>query len=232
MDGLKQDLGFAFRTMVRNPTFTFIAVMTLSLGIGANTAIFSVVSGVLLRPLPYPDADRIVRGWANEENGIQDFSFRVVEYQAFVNEAESFETVGADFAIDLTITGIGMEPERVLAAMTTPGYFDVFGAVPTIGRTFTQEDIDTGNQLVAVVTHGFWTRRFGADPGVVGQPVTLNGNPFTLLGVLPDCLPSSRIFISNSREKQMHNVHPSNGLSVEARRIPWRLTRQELALHF
>ena len=93
MDGLKQDLRFAFRTMVRNPTFTFIVVMTLALGIGANTAIFSVVSGVLLRPLPYPDADRIVRGWANEENGIQDFSFRVVEYQAFVDEAESFETV-------------------------------------------------------------------------------------------------------------------------------------------
>ncbi len=186
MDGLKQDLRFAFRTIVRNPTFTFIVVMTLALGIGANTAIFSVVSGVLLRPLPYPDADRIVRGWANEENGIQDFSFRVVEYQAFVGEAESFETVGADFAIDLTITGVGMEPERVLAAMTTPGYFDVFGAVPTIGRTFTREDVDTGNQLVAVVTHEFWTRRFGADPGVVGRPVTLNGNPFTLLGVLPE----------------------------------------------
>ncbi len=94
--------------------------------------------------------------------------------------------MGADFAIDLTITGVGMEPERVLAAMATPGYFDVFGAVPTIGRTFTREDIDTGNQLVAVVTHRFWTRRFGADPGVVGQPVTLNGNPFTLLGVLPE----------------------------------------------
>ena len=180
------DVRYALRGIGRQPGFAVAAVLTLALGIGANTAIFSVVSSVLLRPLPYPDSERIVRGWANEVDGIQDFSFRVVEYQALVDQAESFETVGADFAIDLTITGADMEPERVLAAMATPGYFDVFGAVPTIGRTFTREDIETGNQLVAVVTHGFWTRRFGADPGVVGQPVTLNGNPFTLLGVLPE----------------------------------------------
>ena len=97
------DVRYALRGIGRQPGFAVAAVLTLALGIGANTAIFSVVSSVLLRPLPYPDSERIVRGWANEVDGIQDFSFRVVEYQALVDQAESFETVGADFAIDLTI---------------------------------------------------------------------------------------------------------------------------------
>jgi hypothetical protein len=152
MDSLKQDLNFAWRTLLRNPAFTVLAVLTLALGIGANTAIFSVVNSVLLRPLPYPDADRIVRGWANEEDGIQDFSFRVVEFRAFVDHGNAFEVVGADFPLDLTITGNGAEPERIRAAMATPGYFEVFGAVLSAGRTFTREDIDSENQLVAVVT--------------------------------------------------------------------------------
>ncbi|MCZ6915896.1 MAG: ABC transporter permease [Gemmatimonadetes bacterium] len=187
MDQLRQDLTFAFRSMARNSGYTAMAIATLALGIGANTAIFSVVDSVLLRPLPYHDHERIVRGWANQPTeGIEHFSFRVVEYQQLAAQSTSFSVVGADFPIDLTITGEGAEPERVAGAMATPRYFEVFGATPALGRTFTQTDLDDGNQLVAVVTHGFWTRRLGADPGVVGEPVILNGNSFVLLGVLPE----------------------------------------------
>jgi putative ABC transport system permease protein len=172
--------------MTRNSGYTALAIGTLALGIGANTAIFSVVDSVLLRPLPYEGSDRIVRGWANQTTeGIEHFSFRVVEYEQ-LTESTSFSVVGADFPIDLTITGEDAEPERVAAAMATPRYFDVFGVTPTLGRMFNQADLDAGDILVAVVTHGFWTRRLGADRGVVGEPLTLNGNPFVLLGVLPE----------------------------------------------
>jgi predicted permease len=172
--------------MARNSGYTAMAIATLALGIGANTAIFSVVDSVLLRPLPYEGYDRIVRGWANETTeGVENFSFRVVEYQQLRDTGTSFSIVGADFPIDMTITGEGAEPERVAAAMATPRYFEVFGVTPALGRVFSQTELEGGEVLMAVVTHGFWTRRLGADPGAVGEPLMLNGNPFVLIGVLP-----------------------------------------------
>ena len=187
MDQLRHDLRTAVRNMTRNPGYTAMAIGTLALGIGANTAIFSVVDSVLLRPLPYEGYDRIVRGWANETTeGIEHFSFRVVEYQQLRDEGGSFSIVGADFPIDMTITGEGAQPERVTAAMATPRYFEVFGVTPTLGRVFSQTELEGGEMLLAVVTHGFWTRRLGADPTAVGKPLMLDGNPFVLIGVLPE----------------------------------------------
>ncbi|HSF13928.1 MAG TPA: ABC transporter permease [Vicinamibacteria bacterium] len=181
--GLALDLVVALRSLRRSAGSSALATAILAIGAGTSLTVFAALNGVLLRALPYPGAERIVRLWANDAE-VDHFSFTKVEFRTYAEENKVFEFVGGDFPLDLTLTGPEGEPERLVAALTTPGYLEVFGAKPHLGRTFTFQDVGTGNSSVAVVSHGLWVRRFGADPGLVGRAMKLDGHNFTVVGVL------------------------------------------------
>ncbi len=184
MHAFYSDLRRTLRSLRRHPTYVIVVIATLAIGIGATTAIFSVVKGVLLSSLPYHEADRIIVATAEQpEDGISGVTFRVVEWQAF-REARSLVAVGGEYAIGLTLSGDGIEAERLEAAMVTPGYFEVFGTAPFLGQAFAEPDLANDDRLV-ILSHGFWMRRFGSDPNVVGQTVRLDQTAFTIAGVLP-----------------------------------------------
>ncbi|MGI9179681.1 MAG: ABC transporter permease [Longimicrobiaceae bacterium] len=183
MDRLLQDLRFAARSLAKNPGFTAVAVLTLALGIGANTAIFSVVNSVLLRPLPYADADRVVMVWNSLSNSEKVWLSEpeLMDYRAGVR---SFEQLAAYRPADVNLTG-NAEPERLAAARVTANLFDALGSRPLIGRTFTAKEDLPDRDDVAVLGYGLWQRRFGGDPGVIGRTVQLNGRTRTVVGVMP-----------------------------------------------
>lgn len=186
MDSIFQDVRYAIRKLWTAPTFTATAIITLALGIGATTAIFSVVNTVLLKSLPYSQPERILRAWAHTDDGdIRDFSFRVVEYRELATRTDVFAVVGAEFPWTTTILLQDQEPLQVQGRMVTPDFFRVFGTGPTLGRMFTTDEIAGGDALVALVSHGFWTRNLGADPTAVGRTLDFAGTSFTLIGVLP-----------------------------------------------
>lgn len=186
MTSFLNDVVFALRSSRRNSGTTSLAVAILAVGFGTSVAVFAAVNGVVLRPLPYPHGERIVRLWANDvEDAVERFSFTKIEFRAYAERNQAFEVIGGDYPIDLTLTGTEGEPERLVGALTTPGYINVFGAAPLYGRTFTFADLDAGDPMVAVVSHGLWSRRFGADPELVGRVIQLDGRDFTVIGVLP-----------------------------------------------
>jgi putative ABC transport system permease protein len=185
METLWHDLRFAARTLVKKPGFTFVLVLALALGIGANTAIFSVVNAVLLRPLPYKDAERLVWIWGtNPKNDIEHETASLPDYHDWKQQAESFEEMGAWGNSRITLTGDG-EPERFDAAYVTAGFFDVLGAQAALGRTFTPDEDKPGNDKVIIISHALWQRRFGADPKLIGKTVLVNGGPCQVVGVMP-----------------------------------------------
>jgi predicted permease len=173
------DIRFALRTLIRNPTFGIVAVLTLALGIGANAALFSVADAVLLKPLPYPEPDRIVE--------IEGAPFRFTAAGMTVAPAMTASTAFAGVGL-WAIGGLNLagEPgaERVRAAAVTPGFFAALGSHPAIGRTFTDADL-AANPRVAVISDALWRRRFGADPAIGEKPVLLNGSPYVVFGVMP-----------------------------------------------
>ena len=172
----------AFRRLARTPGFTFFAVTTLALGIGANTALFSVVNGVLLRSLPFTDSHELV---FMHRPGDSEGDISVPDAEDLRAEATSFREIAAFlpyWAYDLTGDG---DPERVVGSVVEPDYFRALGSQPLLGRVITQEDNVAGGQHVAVLGHGFWLRRFGGDPETVGRTITLSGQPYTILGVMP-----------------------------------------------
>lgn len=186
MESLWQDLRFALRALARRPGFTAIAALTIALGIGANTAIFSVVNAVLIRPLPYPGADRIVgvfeqelkRGWARVPANAEDFL-------AWREDAKSFAALAGVQQQSFNLTGEG-EPERVTGAAVTGGFFEVFGLQPVLGRTFGQDANVAGAHRIAVLSHRLWTRRYGEDPAIIGRVIQVNGEPFEVSAVMPE----------------------------------------------
>jgi putative ABC transport system permease protein len=187
IESFARDLRYAVRGLVRTPTYTMAAIFTLALGIGATTAIFSVVNAVLLRSLPYDAPDRIVRAWDHTRDGeITDFSFRVVEYRALRARSGAFRAVGAEFPFTATVHPEDGEPRQIQGRMVTSDFFRVFGVEPAPGRMFTADEIAGGDRRVAVVSYEFWSRHLGADPAAVGRTVDLDGNAFTVLGVLPE----------------------------------------------
>lgn len=187
VDSLRRDLRFSLRSLRRSPTFTIAAVTTLALGIGATTAIFSVVDAVLLADLPYPGAEQILRGWAHADDGdIRDFSFRASEVEELATRDDVFEAVGGEFPLSATVLLGDQGPRQVEGRMVTPGFFRVFGTRPASGRMFTVAEIADGTANVMVVSHRFWTDALGADPSAVGRSVDLSGTPFTVIGVLPE----------------------------------------------
>jgi predicted permease len=181
---LRQDLGYALRQMWKAPVFTLIAVLTLALGIGAATAIFSVADAVVLRPLPFPEPDRLMRLW---ETNPQTDSFSVSDpnYLDWRTANRSFSDMAAIRFTTLSLVGDG-EPVRLTAAAATASLFPLLGARPLLGRTFLpDEDRPGGGTQVAVLSHRLWQSRFGADPTVVGRSLQLEGRSYRVIGVMP-----------------------------------------------
>jgi predicted permease len=178
-----QDLRYGLRVLARSPTFTVVAVLTLALGIGANTAVFSVVNGVLLRPLAYKDPDRIITIWEPSRGG-HTLGLTDVEFFDIRDRNPVFEEVAAYATGATNFTGVG-EPERVTATWVSADFFPVLGVQPTLGRVLLAEDDKPDPAPVVVLSYGLWQRRFGADQGVIGRQVSLNGISRTIIGVMP-----------------------------------------------
>ncbi len=184
------DLKFALRQLLKNPGFTAVAVLTLGLGIGANTAIFSVINGVLLRPLPYRDPDRLVTVCQSSiKRGFSQVLVTPATLRDWREQNLVFEELGGQIYESVNLTGIE-GPEHVHAAWTTANYFSVFGVPPLMGRTFIAEDNPPGHRVV-VLSHGLWVRSFGGDRRVIGKSITLNGLNYVVVGVMP---PDFRIY--------------------------------------
>ena len=182
MDALRQDIRFAFRTLRARPTFTLIAVLTLALGIGATTAIFSVVDAVLLRPLPWPDSDRLVLVWGARGTARQN-GVVYLDYLDWRAQTRSFEELGVVRGQSVNLTG-GDQPDRVIGSFVTASVFRMLGETPAQGRFFTDAETEVGTkEAVAVISDGFWHGRLGGRAGVVGSTLVLNGQPFTVIGI-------------------------------------------------
>jgi putative ABC transport system permease protein len=182
---LIQDLRYGFRMLVKNPAFTLIAILALALGIGANTAIFSVVNAVLLRPLPFADADRLVYLQAvNNAQGITRSNISPPDFEDWKNQSQSFQDMAAFITGGVILSG-NAEPERVPAAAVTASFFSVLGVKPALGRGLLAEDDKPGAEDVALISHGLWQRRFGSDPHIVGSKINIGGESTTVIGVMP-----------------------------------------------
>ncbi len=185
MDAFWRDLRFALRGLGRSPAFTAIAVLTLALGIGANTAIFSVVNAVLLRPLAYDRPERLVSLRAQlVGRGRNDVTMSQPEYQDLVREVPALRDVAAVWPISINLTGLG-SPERIQAAVVSSNYFSLLGTAPALGRDFTPKDDGGRIGYVALISYDLWQHRFGGDRGVIGKTVRLDDDPITIVGVMP-----------------------------------------------
>lgn len=183
LETLWQDIRYGARQLRKNPGFTAVAVLTLALGIGPNTAIFSVVDAVLLRPLPYPDSGQLV---SLSERG-PDWSGGSLSHPNFTDwktQQSVFEKFGAHSGNNFTLTGAG-EPARVAGALMSADVFAALRTQPEIGRVFDEGEDKPGAEPVAVISHALWQNRFGSDPGILNKSISLNGKPYTVLGVMP-----------------------------------------------
>ena len=178
------DLRYAFRQLVKNPGFAGVAILTLALGIGACTAIFSVINGVLLRPLDYPAPDRIVVIRETNLPQFPEFSVSPPNYLDWAKQTKSWQCLAAYSGTQVNLTGEG-EPQRLVAVKATAHYFDVYQIKPILGRTFVPEEDAPGRDHVVVLSHAFWQRVFGGEPNVVGRSIQLSGEPYTVIGVAP-----------------------------------------------
>jgi putative ABC transport system permease protein len=185
MDTLVQDTRFALRQLRRTPGFTIAAVLALALGIGATTAIFSVLDRVVLRPLPYPDPDSLTMVWeANDSKGLSHERISPVNFGDYRALTHVFEDAAAWWYPQLTLTETGHEPLRVNAIETTPNFFFVLGVQPALGPGFPKTPAYS-RETIAVISHRLWRERFGGDPSIVGKSIALNGPLFTVVGVMP-----------------------------------------------
>jgi putative ABC transport system permease protein len=187
MGKLSQDLRYAARMLVKRPGFTAITVLTLALGIGANSAIFSVVNAVLLRPLPFPEPERlVVLEPSDTRDGSKGGSISPPDFLDYREQNRVFERLSAFQPLSFTVTGDGSESERITSARVSAGFFEMFGASPLAGgRTILPEEEEEGRNGVVVLSYGLWQRRYGADPNIVGKAIALNGQTATIIGVMP-----------------------------------------------
>jgi putative ABC transport system permease protein len=186
MGTLLQDIRYGFRMLLKHKGFTAVAVIALGLGIGANTAIFSLVNGVLLRPLPFPDAERIISiEGKNPAAGISQSNISFLDFTDWSQQTDLFASAAAYWTGEAHLGADGAEPERVPRAGVTTGFFSVLGVHPVLGRTFVPEDDKGWPQTVAIISHGLWKRRFGSDPAIVGKQVQMSSRPLTIIGVMP-----------------------------------------------
>ena len=183
MSLLAQDIRFGFRMLFKNPVVTLVAVLALTLGIGANTAIFSVVYAVMLGSLPYKDADQIVVVWEKQPDNDQN-TINIGNFADWKSQNTVFTDMAAFFDYRSQATGDGA-PEEIPSQLATPNLFSLLGVNPIKGRTFTAEDAAEGAPNVVVISYGLWQRRYGGDEGIIGRKITLNSNPVTVVGVMP-----------------------------------------------
>ena len=183
IEDLVQDLRYGVRVLAKSPVFTSVAVLTLALGVGANTAIFSVVNELLLRPLPFRDAERLVMLWEVTPEGRHQNTTSRANFRSWREQSTAFDGMAAFSDQRLNLTGDG-DPEEVSVQLATPELFPVLGVNPLLGRTLTEEDGRAGSAGV-VLGYGIWQRRFGGDPQVLGKPITLNGTPVNVVGIMP-----------------------------------------------
>jgi putative ABC transport system permease protein len=183
IENLWRDLRYALRMLRKSPSFTAVIVLTLALAIGANSAIFSVIDGVLLRPLPYPEADRIVRIFFHSAD-YPTFPLNPFDFRDFRARNRSFESLAGYAHADLQLSGAG-QPERFTSFAVTAGFFHTLGLRPARGREFTANDEIPGNQQQVILSDRLWRNRFAADPNILGRKVTLDSRPYTVAGVMP-----------------------------------------------
>jgi putative ABC transport system permease protein len=185
MKNLIKDLRFGIRGLLKNPGFTLVAVATLALGIGANTAIFSIVNAVLLRVLPFKEPDRLVMVWERRANsGRANLPISGHEFVAWRERAHSFEALTLWQPDGLNLTGRG-DPLTVEAAEASADFFSVIGVSPLLGRTFAPGEDKAGGAKIAVLSQKLWSQRFGADRSIVNQNIILNDQSYTVIGVMP-----------------------------------------------
>src|SRR5438477_637404 len=191
MSTLLHDIRYGLRMLLKHKGFSAVAIIALGLGIGANTAIFSLVNGVLLRPLPFPDAERIVYfEGKNPAAGITDSNISYLDFTNWSQQTDLFASTAAYWTGNADLSGDGTEPEAVPRAGVTTGFFSVLGVQPVLGRAFVPEDdkpatFSEGRGTVAIISHGLWKRRFGSDPAIVGKVVRMKSRPLTVIGVMP-----------------------------------------------
>ena len=191
MNTLLHDIRYGVRMLLKHKGFTAVAVIALGLGIGANTAIFSLVNGVLLRPLPFPNSDRIIYfEGKNPAAGITDSNISYLDFTDWSQQTDLFASTAAYWTGNADLSGDGAEPEAVPRAGVTTGFFSVLGVQPVLGRALVPEDdkpasFNGGRGTVAIISHGLWKRRFGSDPAIIGRVVQMKSRPLTVIGVMP-----------------------------------------------
>ena len=228
MSELRQDLAYGLRTLRRAPTFTLTAILTIALGVGANTAIFSVVHGIVFKPLPFPQPEQLVRVWsANPGADSRQAPVSVLDLDDWRAQRSRIADIGgwwfADGGSGVDLTGTG-DPQRLSVAFVTPGFFPTLGVRPLLGRLPREDEmVRGGDDKVIVLTHGFWQRRFGSDSSLVSKTITLNGEPYRVTGVMrPDMrFPSDRVEAwipySTIPDAAIPHVRPVRILDVVAR---------------
>ena len=184
MESIVKDIRYGMRSLLKHPGFTAVAVITLALGIGANTAIFSVVNGVLLRPLPFKEPDRLMMIRETKLPQFPEFSVAPGNFVDWKKQNTVFERLVAFRGSSLNLVGTG-DPERLRGMNVTEGFFAMLGAQPQLGRDFLLEEDQVGHSSVAILSHGLWQRRFGGDPKILNQVITLSGTGYTVIGVMP-----------------------------------------------
>ena len=188
MNGMFQDFRYAVRQLLKSPGFAAVAVITLALGIGANTAIFSVVNGVLLRPLPFQDADALVRIWhtppAKSFPGMPTFSVSAANYMDWERQNQVFERMAIYTGHGFTLTGSD-KPRQLFACAATYGFFETLGVQPMLGREFSPEEDQPGHSDVVILSYRLWQEQFGSNPAIVNQKINLDGHNVLVAGVMP-----------------------------------------------
>ena len=186
MDSFVSDIRYAVRNLIKRPGFTAIAILTLAIGIGANTTIFSAVNALLLKPLPFPELDRVIAIW--DEDPARGYTHNEVAFANYVDwrdQSQSFEKLALFRWWSANVTGID-SPERIQGMLVTANFFDVTGTKPLMGRGFYEHENQPGNASVAVITHSLWQRRFGGDPNILNKTIQLNSTTRTIVGVMPE----------------------------------------------
>src|ERR1700733_6610625 len=213
MEILFNDIRYAFRIMRNSPGFTLIIILTLALGIGANTSIFSIVNAVLLRSLPYNDPGRLVKITFNNPGiGLHDVRFSVPEWEDLKARAGVFEEVSVVFPSSTNLTGAKQQPERLELLGVSPNYFTMLGATPQIGRLFGSQDFALGFAEAAVISDGLWRRSYGGDPKILGKRLKMDNDPYTIVGFLPPGFPHPGTTVAKDVE-----VWGTTGFSAD----PW-----------
>jgi len=226
---LTQDVTFACRQLLRSPGFTAVAVLTLALGIGATTAIFSAVQSVVLRPLPFPQPDRLVSIYEQLRNNRSNVS--AGNFVDGIEPVGAFSVVAAEQFSSFNLSDAG-DTERMIGGRVTAGFFDVFNLPAAHGRVFTKEEDQPGREQVVVLSHRLWTRRFGSDPGAVGRRITLNERPYDIIGVMPAefdyTADSEELWVPIAFTAQRKATHDEHYLQVYGRLKPDATTEQAL----